>query len=435
MDATSSEQLLLNFRTEANLERGWFGEGYDIESLARPTFLEFFAGAGLVREGLKPAWNCVWANDIDASKERIYTANFGKREFELGDVATVKAASLPSADMAWASFPCQDLSLAGWQRGMSAKRSGAFWPFWRLMRDLFDAGRRPPVIVIENVTGLLYGDDFTGLCEALAALDMKFGAMVLDAKWFLPQSRPRVFLVALDSRVNSASFVENQPYAPHVPKALIAAWSRLPETVKDRWIWWRFRPASRVIHRAETLIEEEPHGVGWHSASETKRLIGMMSEVNRAKVDKVAASGEFRVGFLYKRMREGQQRAEVRFDGIAGCLRTPGGGSSRQTIVVVEGKKIRSRLLSTREAARLMGLPDTFQLPGTYNEAYKAMGDGVAATVVAALNEKVLLPLVRATQISRRSIHSVESHRECSEDFRSRAESRAAQWVGSASST
>ena len=408
---------------------------YDIESLSRPTFLEFFAGAGLVREGLKPSWNCVWANDIDASKERIYTANFGNLEFELGDVATVKSSSLPSADMAWASFPCQDLSLAGWHRGMSAKRSGTFWAFWRLMRDLFDAGRRPPVIVIENVTGLLYGDDFTGLCEALSAIGMKFGAMVLDAKWFLPQSRPRVFLVAIDASVNPACLVEELPDALHVPKSLVAAWRRLPEALKDRWIWWRFRLASRVMRRAEDLIDKESHGVDWHSASVTERLLGMMSAVNRAKVAKAAVSGKLRVGFLYKRTREGQQRAEVRFDGIAGCLRTPGGGSSRQTIFVVEGKKLRSRLLSPREAARLMGLPDTFKLPGTYNEAYKAMGDGVAATVVTVLNEQLLLPLVQASKISRRSKNSIETHRECSKEFRSRAESRAALWVGSAAST
>ena len=197
----------------------------------------------------------------------------------------------------------------------------------------------------------------------------------------------------------------------------------MPGSSSLRWI-----PAA---HRVEGLIDEEPEGVNWHSASETKRLLGMMSEVNRAKVDCVMSTGEARVGFLYKRMREGQQRSEVRFDGIAGCLRTPGGGSSRQTIVVVEGKKIRSRLLSPREAARLMGLLDTFKLPGTYNEAYKAMGDGVAATVVTALGEQLLLPLVQAVRKSSRAKRSTDK-RGHFRDFRTRTESRAALWVGSA---
>ncbi len=424
------EQLRLEFPSGNNQMRPLCDEGYDIGNLANATFLEFFAGAGLVREGLKASWNCVWANDIDASKGRIYTANFGPREFRLGDVAGIDARSLPTSDMAWASFPCQDLSLAGWQRGMSAKRSGTFWAFWRLMRDLHDTGRRPPVIVIKNVTGLLYGDDFTGLCEALAALDMKFGAMVLDAKWFLPQSRPRVFIVAVDSQVEQEHLADEAPYGPHVPQALTRAWKRLPQAVKDRWVWWSFHPLSPVVHRVEELIDEHPEGVEWHSAGETSRLLGMMSDVNREKVNEVVAAGEFRVGFLYKRMREGRQRAEVRFDGIAGCLRTPGGGSSRQTIIVVEGNEIRTRLLSPREAARLMGLPDTFQLPGTYNEAYKAMGDGVAASVVAALNEKILFPLVQAVRNSSRP-KRYTAKTKTSMDFRTRAESRASLWSGS----
>src|SRR5579859_8204216 len=155
-------------------------------------FYDFFAGAGLVNLGLKASWTCAWANDIDPKKADVYRANFGAGRFQLGDVAYVRPASLPpGVDMAWASFPCQDLSLAGWRRGMSAERIGAFWPFWSLMRDLFDRGGCPPIIVIENVVGLLYGENFTGLCEALAGLGMQFGAIVIDARHFLPQSRPR----------------------------------------------------------------------------------------------------------------------------------------------------------------------------------------------------------------------------------------------------
>jgi DNA (cytosine-5)-methyltransferase 1 len=138
-------QFRLTFRPsigrERSSEREHASEGYDGEDLPTPTFLEFFAGAGIVRQGLLPTWRCLWANDIDPSKERIYTANFGKDEFHRRDVAEVEASSLPAADMAWTSFPCQDLSLAGWQRGMSAGRSGTFWAFWRLMRDLYDVER------------------------------------------------------------------------------------------------------------------------------------------------------------------------------------------------------------------------------------------------------------------------------------------------------
>jgi DNA (cytosine-5)-methyltransferase 1 len=125
----------------------------------------------------------------------------------------------------------------------------------------------------------------------------------------------------------------------------------------------------------------------------------MMSPVNLAKITAAKKMGMKVVGAVYKRTRSDQdgikaQRAEVRFDDIAGCLRTPGGGSSRQSIVVVQGSSVRSRLLSPREAARLMGLPDTYILPKNYNEAYRLMGDGVAVPVVRHLAHYLLEPLL-----------------------------------------
>src|SRR5690606_26919003 len=60
----------------------------------------------------------------------------------------------------------------------------------------------------------------------------------------------------------------------------------------------------------------------------------------------------------------------------------PAGGSSRQVIMVVDGDKVRTRLISSRETARLMGLPDSYRLPARYNEAYHLTGDGVAVPVV-----------------------------------------------------
>jgi DNA (cytosine-5)-methyltransferase 1 len=106
------------------------------------------------------------------------------------------------------------------------------------------------------------------------------------------------------------------------------------------------------------------------------------------------------VGSVYKRTRVEngvkRQRAEVRFDDVAGCLRTPAGGSSRQTIVVVDGPLVRSRLLSPREAARLMGLPDGYRLPSGYNDAYHLAGDGVAVPVVRFLARTLFEPILAA---------------------------------------
>lgn len=362
----------------------------------RYMFYDFFAGAGLATLGLSSAWDCVWANDIDPKKASVYRANFGGTHFHEGDVGLVRSDDLPfPADLAWASFPCQDLSLAGWRRGISAERSGAFWAFWRLMNDQCRAGARPPLIVVENVVGLLHGDSFHGLCEALGALGMQFGAVVVDARHFVPQSRPRVFLVAVDSRIDCRPLTLSDPRPLWTPNSLPRAVDRLPDELRSLWRWWDLAYPRLPRPGIDRIVEEEPSGVDWHSSEETDYLLSMMSPANARKVLAARRSKQRHIGFLYRRIREGQQRAEVRFDGIAGCLRTPKGGSSRQTVFVVEEGRVRSRLLSPREAARLMGAPDGFRLPANYNDAYKAMGDAVAVPVVRWLSHSLLEPLAR----------------------------------------
>ena len=369
------------------------------------TFLDFFAGAGLVRLALEEDWSCTWANDNDPRKQEVYEARFGRNEFVLADVAEVHADSLPSnADMAWASFPCQDLSVAGNKRGLNAERSGTFWSFWGIMRDLMCTRSRPRMIVIENVAGLLRGQEFTKLAEALVALGMQFGPLVIDAKLFLPQSRPRVFVVAVDAELDCSEFLEPEGLAHRIwfTKGVYSAFQQLSPHARDLWRWWRLPIPSTAVVAVEDLIEDDLADDRWNSSDETQRLLAMMTERNLNKVRHAVEQG-LSVGFLYKRVRAGVQRAEVRFDGIAGCLRTPQGGSSRQTVLIVSDGEIRSRLLSPREAARLMGVPDDFWLPVQYNDAYRAMGDGVAVPVVRWLSDSLLLPLA---ETSRRSASS-----------------------------
>ncbi len=118
----------------------------------------------------------------------------------------------------------------------------------------------------------------------------------------------------------------------------------------------------------------------------------------RAKLAAAQSLGERIAGTVYRRTRNrsdgvARQKAEVRFDQTAGCLRTPTGGSSRQTILLVHGDSVRSRLLSPREAARLMGVPEDYPLPERYNDAYHVFGDGPAVPAVAWLSRHLLAPL------------------------------------------
>lgn len=377
--------------------------------LQMPTFYEFFAGGGMARAGLGPGWQCIFANDIDVKKGRSYRENWGEKELLVRDVAEVKSSDVPMhADIAWASFPCQDLSLAGAGAGLEGDRSGTFWPFWELMRRLSKEGRAPHLIVLENVCGALSshgGKDFAAIASAFSGLGYRFGAVVADAVSFVPQSRPRLFIIGISAGyMVPAALTGSGPIAPWHTDALQQAYGTLSGRAQAKWLWWRL-PAPSAHHvRFADLIEDDPRGVEWHTTAETKRLIGMMSEVNRVKLEAAKRIGRRMVGTLYRRTRKDEkgksiQRAEVRFDDVAGCLRTPSGGSSRQTIVVVEGQHVRSRLVSPRETARLMGLPETYQLPTNYNDCYHLTGDGVVVPVVRFLAENILEPILAAAEI------------------------------------
>lgn len=372
-------------------------------------FYEFFAGGGMARAGLGQDWQCLLANDFDPKKAACYAANWGDDHLRVGDVAALTTADLPGvADLAWASFPCQDLSLAGNGAGLKGDRSGTFWPFWKLIKTLGDEGRAPRLVVLENVCGALSsheGKDFAAISSALSNNGYRFGAVVVNAVHFLPQSRPRLFIVGVrKSSPIPRSLITGGPDANWHTSMLVEAYGKLSGRAQNAWEWWRLpEPPARSAIFAD-LVEDEPRGVVWHTADETQKLLDMMNPLNLAKVEAAQKAGSRQVGTIYKRTRpdgpNGQkvQRAEIRFDDVAGCLRTPSGGSSRQTIMVIEGSCVRSRLLSPREAARLMGLSDTYVLPKSYNDAYHLAGDGVAVPVVRFLAEHLLEPLLAAAQ-------------------------------------
>ena len=367
-------------------------------------FYEFFAGAGMARAGLGDRWRCLFANDFDRKKTATYALNWGEDNLVCGDVRDVATDDLTGvADLVWASFPCQDLSLAGGGAGLKGERSGTFWPFWHLMTALADDGRAPAVIVLENVCGTLSshgGKDFKAICKALGDGGYKFGALVIDAVHFVPQSRPRLLIVAVREDVPiPATLCAPEPERVFHPRSLRNSFGKLPATMRESWLWWRLPvPPSRNTGFSN-LVEENPGDVPWHTPAETQKLLDMMSDVNLEKVRSAQQEKRRTIGTVYKRTRRDEtgrkvQRAEVRFDNIAGCLRTPAGGSSRQLVVVVEGSKVRSRLISSRETARLMGLPDDYTLPDNYNEAYHLTGDGVVVPVVRFLADALIEPVV-----------------------------------------
>ncbi|HEY6735566.1 MAG TPA: DNA cytosine methyltransferase, partial [Roseiarcus sp.] len=192
-----------------------------------------------------------------------------------------------AVDLVWASFPCQDLSLAGSYHGLGrerhkvATRSGTFLPFWKLMRGLTKDGRAPRVIVLENVYGRLTsreGKDFASIASALADLDYRFGAAVVGAVHFVPQSRPRIFFIAFrgDQWIPSSLIAEGPQKCWH-PAAIIEAYAGIDTAGKRNWIWWSMsRPLARNSVFTD-LIEDAPAEVKWHAAAHTNYILNLMS--------------------------------------------------------------------------------------------------------------------------------------------------------------
>ncbi len=378
------------------------------------SFYEFFAGGGMARAGLGPNWTCLFANDFDHKKGLTYQANWGAGgELKIGDVAKLQIADLPgTADLIWGSFPCQDLSLAGGGAGLRGERSGTFYPFWDIIKGLIADSRAPRLIALENVCGTLTshgGKDFQAICQTFADAGYRYGALVINATLFVPQSRPRLFVIGVHADVEiEPALLAPGPIEPFHTRSLQSAVERLSVSTKEKMVWWNVPTPSRRNTTFASMIEENPTSVAWRTSAETQQLLAMMSPLNLAKVNAAKRAGRRMVGGVYKRTRLNEQgvkvqRAEIRFDDVSGCLRTPAGGSSRQLIVVIDGKNVRSRLISTRETARLMGLSEDYTLPRNYNEAYHLTGDGVVVPVVRHLAHHIFEPLLGRAQAVERT--------------------------------
>ena len=317
----------------------------------------------MVRVGLGPEWSCLFANDIDLKKGRELRPELGRFGFSSGGCCRTDHGDPARDRRSGVGFVPLSGPLARRLRCRPSRRAirHLLVVSGNLMKSLGNENRVPSIIVLENVCGALTshgGKDFTTISAAIVEAGYRFGALVIDAVHFVPQSRPRLFVIAVDeNRPIPEGLTSIEPGEKWRTRTLIEAHDRLSERVRENWVWWRLPPPPRRYTVFADLLEESPKGVKWASPAETRKLLDMMSPVNLAKVVAAKKTGRRMVGTIYKRTRLDRngartQRAEIRFDGIAGCLRTPLGGSSRQTIMIVEGDEVCSRLLSPREAGR-----------------------------------------------------------------------------------
>ena len=353
---------------------------------------EFFAGIGLVRMGLESAGiDVVWANDIEPDKEQMYAGQFAtsddRHHFELGDIGDVKGSDMPRLDLAWASFPCTDLSLAGNRKGLKGDQSGTFWHFTRILDEMGDD--RPKVVALENVVGLATSHDGADLVAAVRELNRlgySVDVLTLDARRFVPQSRPRLFMVG----------------AMDAPADVVDPNSEL----RPDWLQTPYGDPSLRMHRAELPNPPAPktsglgsvvqtQGVEWWDEDRRQRFLDSLSDFQSERLEALRKGRTVSYRTAYRRTRHGVAVWEVRPDDIAGCLRTARGGSSKQAVVRAGRGKVDVRWMTPLEYARLMGAGD-YNISGLRaNQVLFGFGDAVCVPVVSWLAENYLVPLVR----------------------------------------
>ena len=355
---------------------------------------EFFAGIGLMRMGLERAgWQITFANDIEEDKWQMYRDHFGNTgEFIVGDIHKLGASQVPDVALATASFPCNDLSLAGARKGLAGEQSSAFWGFVEILNKL--GTRRPPMILLENVTGFMTshdGDDFRDALLSLNRLGYAVDAFIIDAVRFVPQSRQRLFVVATKSS-NILSLNET-------PKFYEA--DCRPAALADFILWnpeinWKIRKLPPLPHTNAELtgiLENlSPNSQAWWSRERCEYLLNQMSPKHRATADAMIQDRKISYGTVFRRVRNARSMAELRTDGIAGCLRTPRGGSARQILFEAGKGRFAVRLLTPRECARLMGADD-FVINVSLNQALFGFGDAVCVPVIEWIGHNYLNPV------------------------------------------
>lgn len=325
-------------------------------------------------------WRVVFANDIDEAKAKMYRDAWPRDDhLVVGDIHNLTAGQLPACDLYTASFPCNDLSVAGRREGLAGRESSAFWG----LMDIIDkaANRRPPLVLLENVVGFLTshgGSDFEQALLALNRAGYMVDAFVLNAVHWVPQSRARLFVVGkLDDGRERQRFALESAIRPTPLFEFINTQQHIQWDVRELPRLRRSR--KRLEDIVDDLPDEDDH---WWSEERVAYFMGQLSKKHEVQAHYMMAGEGNSYATAFRRVRKGRSMAELRVDGIAGCLRTPRGGSGRQILFKAGRGKRKVRLLTARECARLQGVPETYPINVPLNQALFGFGDAVCVPAV-----------------------------------------------------
>ena len=298
-------------------------------------FYDLFAGIGGFRLGFERAGHeCVGSCEIDKYARQIYAKNFGHEPTER-DATKINPSNLPYFDILCAGFPCQSFSIAGRRRGFSDTRGTLCFEILRIAEQ-----RKPPILLLENVKGLLShdkGKTFRIITESLDELGYDVEWQLLNSKYFVPQNRERIFIIGHLRGSGS--------------RKILPVGEVRTEYVKS---FGKTQDNKNRHSGAITSNYWKGYGAGRTMIAEPK-----------IKLHKNSKDDSYRV---------------YETDGIARTLRSNSGGLGSKTGVYNMGN-YRFRKLTPKECERLQGFPDDFTSGVSDTQRYKMLGNAVTVNV------------------------------------------------------
>jgi DNA (cytosine-5)-methyltransferase 1 len=369
------------------------------------TVADFFAGIGLVSMGFSNAkWQTIYALDYNNEKAHAYYNHFGQKHYHVEDITKTKGNNVPDVVLAHASFPCTDLSVAGERKGINQGESSAFWQFIRILSEMKKkyGESRPPLVLLENVEGLLTsadGKDLKSVLVALNALNYQVDLLRIDASHFVPQSRVRIFIIGIHDEITKKFNTDILRQEQNLHSSNARSKKIIEYISKNHDIRWYFHSLPHLPERKISLENIIDPAGEWWTSERTNYLYNQLHDRHKKLIDKLINNKKFSFfpAFRRMRMRNGKKQStvELRTDGIAGCLRTPKGGSARQILVRVGNGSLDARLINEKEAARLMGADD-FKINNalSLNQVLFGFGDAVCVPTIEWLAKNYLDNLI-----------------------------------------
>lgn len=367
-------------------------------------FSEMFSGGGGVGLGATRAgFTVTYANDVCKHKAKTFRANFPDVHLDTRSIAEVRAEDIGQVEAMGISSPCSDHSVQGFKAGFEGGERGVLaFHALRIVKEMAERGYPPHCLAFENVVGLLStfgGKDFASLCQGLVNLGYEVGALVINARQFVPQNRERVFIVAvLRGTEIPRALKSGKPHRMWHPPILLKAHAALSPAARSAWHWWTLpRPAPMLTRLADIVEQDVPDSL-WESPEE--HIAGLTAKGHTLLAETVAQGGGVGVALVKRRTVKGGGTVKERIlamDGYARCL-MKSEGHERQRLFFVSGDgSVQMRDFTPRERARLTGLPEDYKLP-CKTRTQHLTGDAVVVPAYEHLARHLLIPLVQAAR-------------------------------------